>query len=1269
MATATTNTSSSSTKSKSIGKAAEVTPAVHKSAADRVSTEGGKRMYKMADGKSVELPADMTAEEAAKLEADGNAAKKQLGKGPAPKPVPNVKEKAKGKEKKAEKKAAPAKKKKPEIKGGKGKAHNVDGKGGKGAIKGKVGAWLLAKGAPSIARGQSKLAVLKTNEQKHDDAASKLSQTQKAVVPPALEGQSKSNSSQVKSVDDKPAPPVNEAQAKQALDQAIEANIPQNIEDVDNFKRDNKAGHMSAAAGLVVNTDKNAVSGTFGDMKQTPAPTPSDVKPEALPPEEIAPVTAKMNLGTDTIAPLQKEHTDVSNYTKEADSKLQEEGVTQEQLDMVDSGDLAEANKEKKGMAKKASTEPLAVQQFAQQQNKEVDKDLQQEETKGKDEIKNQRKKQLGSTKDKQNATKTGIEKKREEVTAKINQIYTDAQTKVTKKLADLETVAIKRFDDGNAEATKEFEGNVKSELDAFKDERYSGFWGWAKKAKDWLLGMDDLPQVKAIFDRNRAIFVKKVNTLVETISADNKKVVQECKDELANARKTIEEYVSKLGPELQDVGKKAQEEMNGKLDELDQFVAKKEKELQDKLADKQKAAIKAIDEKIEKMKEEMSGALSKLGKLLLLAAKKFFTWALEKFGFSLAEIEGIINKGAAVLKAIFTQPIQFVKNLMNAALTGFKNFGKNFLKHLQNALFEWLTGSLEGLVLPKTWDFKGIVGIALQMIGISYQNIRRHMVTEMGEPVVAGLEKTFTLVVTLVTEGPMAAWEQLKEMAGEMKEAFIEAVKDFIKTKIIEQAIQWLVSLFVPGAGIIKAIVGIYDTVVFFIQKAKTIMQMVGNFLGSIAEIASGNIGAAADAMENGLARGLSLVINFLAALLRLNGITDKIKNAIQKIRDKVDGVLSKVAKWIATKAKKLLAPVTAKIDQAKEWGQKKVDQAKEKVTDKIEQKQRESANKNLSPEEKKQKIDSGIRFLHAEEGKYLDSDRISKEDAANVARATKQNHTVFTSFKVVDKGDSWSYVYTASPEEEVPGKKKLPSSEELLELSKAHFVGDKIKFRSGDLIAFIMSKGVSKPTAERRLADWKKSPAQIFEYSSAANDKLKEMSFDATALEQGERPTSPGNRAKYGYGNPDQESATGLIIIKKGFEAKNQLPGYKSGDENDLNFLKTKAIFKSARSGKLFKWFDGDKNLMVLGHKHDAASHWNHGGGEEPHAKPGHTQMKEENSIWNRNHKNYQGPEEKYESAASGAEAGVYEKPSKDRVPPSHPMWWDIKHTNYVP
>jgi len=869
----------------------------------------GKDYFRNREGKLIELPNDITASEAADLEAQAVASEKQLGKGPPPQPVPDVKKLDKKEDKKTQLKPH-AKGKKP----GRGKGKSASGAGAAAAMlkavgTSKVAQYLASKAAPVVSKGFGKLQQLRQNQQTHDSADEKRGQSEQAVLIPPSEGQSKSNAGQVNVVSDRPAPKVDANKGKQTLQQKLKENVPRRVEDVDNFKRDKKAQHTGADVLKVVQVDKSAVVSTFQDMGHTPPPAPREFEPEPLPPPEPAPPTNALGLGKDGIAPLQKEHTDVSNYTKEADSKLKEEGVTQEQLDMVDSGDLANANKEKKGMEKTAQTEPLAVQKFAQDQNQKVETELKKEENKKRQDMGARRKTNLGVTGQKQKNTKTALEKKRDEVATKINGIYTAAQDKVKKRLADLEIESMKRFDNGNNKATQEFEDTVNRELSDFKADRYSGWFGWARKVRDWWKGMDDLPAVKAIFDRNREKFVATINKLVEDISADNKKVIQECKDELQNARTQIKDYVDKLGPALKDIGKKAAEEMNSKLDQMDSFIAKREEELQNQLKDKQTAAIKAIDEKIEKMKEAMAGALAKLGKLLLWAAKKFFTWALEKVGFSLSTIDTIINKGAAVLKAIFTKPIQFVKNLISAAMTGFKNFAKNFLKHLKDAVFEWLTGSLEGFQLPQVWDFKGIISVALQMIGISYPNIRRHMVSVMTEPVVAGLEKSFTLVQTLIKEGPMAAWEQLKEMAGEMRDAFVDAVKDFIKQKIVEQAIITIGSIFVPGAGIIRAIIGIYDTIVFLIQKAKTIIKMIGNFLGSISEIASGNIGAAADAMEQGLARGLAIVIGFLATIARLSGVTNAVRNAIQSIRAKVDAVLLKVATWIATKAKALIS------------------------------------------------------------------------------------------------------------------------------------------------------------------------------------------------------------------------------------------------------------------------------------------------------------------------------------------------------------------------
>ena len=62
-----------------------------------------------------------------------------------------------------------------------------------------------------------------------------------------------------------------------------------------------------------------------------------------------------------------------------------------------------------------------------------------------------------------------------------------------------------------------------------------------------------------------------------------------------------------------------------------------------------------------------------------------------------------------------------------------------------------------------------------------------------------------------------------------------------------------------------------------------------------------------AADAREKGWPPRSSSVINFLAAkFLRLDGITSKIRAAIQKLRDKVDKMLDRVVEWIVIKAKR---------------------------------------------------------------------------------------------------------------------------------------------------------------------------------------------------------------------------------------------------------------------------------------------------------------------------------------------------------------------------
>jgi hypothetical protein len=133
-----------------------------------------------------------------------------------------------------------------------------------------------------------------------------------------------------------------------------------------------------------------------------------------------------------------------------------------------------------------------------------------------------------------------------------------------------------------------------------------------------------------------------------------------------------------------------------------------------------------------------------------------------------------------------------------------------------------------------------------------------------------------------------------------------VKQLTDWVLVEVVKKAVAHVLLMFVPGAGIVRAIIGIYDTVMFFIRRAAEIARMVGNFLSSIGEIAAGNIAAAAAALENGLARALKLVIDFLARLLKLDGIPGKVRGVIDKLAGKVEAVVDRVVEALVRIAKK---------------------------------------------------------------------------------------------------------------------------------------------------------------------------------------------------------------------------------------------------------------------------------------------------------------------------------------------------------------------------
>ncbi|HYR12569.1 MAG TPA: hypothetical protein VEQ60_32570, partial [Longimicrobium sp.] len=322
-----------------------------------------------------------------------------------------------------------------------------------------------------------------------------------------------------------------------------------------------------------------------------------------------------------------------------------------------------------------------------------------------------------------------------------------------------------------------------------------------------------------------------------------------------------------------------------------------------------------------------LPNAFRKVAGVFLDIIGGFFSWAAGQV-MKLLEIVfdvvspgamGYIKKTGAALLSILKNPLPFVGNLVKAAKAGFMNFAGRFGTHLKAGLIEWLTGSLPGIYIPKAFTLAELVKFVFSALGLTWANVRAKLVKVVGEPAVKAMETGFDIVVTLVTQGPAAAWDKIKAALGSLQDMVIGGITDLVVDAVVKKAIPKLIAMFIPGAGFISAILSIYDTVMVFVSKISKIIQVVTGFINSIVAIAAGNIGAAATRVEGILAGLLSLAISFLAGFAGLGRISDKIMGVLAKVRAPIDKALDALINWIVTMAKKLFAKVFGKKDDPK--------------------------------------------------------------------------------------------------------------------------------------------------------------------------------------------------------------------------------------------------------------------------------------------------------------------------------------------------------------
>lgn len=495
-----------------------------------------------------------------------------------------------------------------------------------------------------------------------------------------------------------------------------------------------------------------------------------------------------------------------------------------------------------------------------------------------------------------QSEAKGTDEQKRAEIGQKIDSIYTATTTDVQSLLTALDGAVTSTFSRGTEEAKSAAIQYIKHETTRYKEQRYEGLGGTFSKLGDWAF---DMPaEYFEFFREGRELYSAKLGEAIAAVADIVADHMARAKERIQRGRGEIAEFVKQQPKALRAIAQQMAGDASDKFRDLEQTVDAKKDELVDALAAKYQEAEQALNTELDTLMAEDKG--------LWAQAKDALSETIGTIKQLKDMLAGALAAAASVATRIIENPIGFLSNLITAVKQGLTAFAGNIGAHLQQGLIGWLTGALgsAGITLPEKFDAAGIFQMVASVLGVTWQNIRGHIVRGLGpkgEQIMGGLEKAWDVLQVIREKGLVGLWGYVQNMIGDIKSMVMDQIKSMLETEIIKAGIDWLIGILGgPAGAFIKAVQFIVRIVTWFMNNAARVAALVNSVVSSIGAIAKGDVAGAAKYIENSLAKAVPVMISFLADLLGLGGVAKRVQAIITKAKALID----KAIKWVVGKA-----------------------------------------------------------------------------------------------------------------------------------------------------------------------------------------------------------------------------------------------------------------------------------------------------------------------------------------------------------------------------
>ena len=662
-----------------------------------------------------------------------------------------------------------------------------------------------------------------------------------------------------------------------------------------------------------VAAETNKVQANYAPIEATP-PAGAPAQGQVLPPQPAVSETAPVAAQAAVPDAVPAENVSLDKDAAEASKKAEDAGMHTAPANLVTSGPVAEARGAQGELDQAAKEDTAKVIAGQQQALTKAEGDMAALQAQTLAALEASRTGTAKSNESRQTAMVGSEESKRANAAKEAQKTFGDAKTLVAALINKLPTTAMEEWDTAKIVLSAKFKADLAPVQDKV-NKRHSGVSGFFVSVWDTATGLPGWAEEG--YTKAEKAFGDGVIAKLKEISTKVNAVIAACDVIIVNARTHINKLYDDLPESMRSFADQEKTRFASQLDQLHNEVIATRDNFNKGLVSNASAAVDEVRAEIAELRKKAGGLLGRIvdavNRFIDDPVKFIIEGLLELLGIPPASFWAVVAKIKKVVRQIADDPMHFANNLLQGLADGFGLFFSNFGTHLLKGFLEWLLGGVQGVQVPKDVSVKSIVTFFLQLMGITWPNIRKILVKLIGAKNVALVEKVYSMVSLLIEKGSEGIFEMIKEKLDPQAivDQVVQMAVEFMVSAIIKQVAARIIMLFNPAGAILQALEAIYRVLKWIFQNAARIFTLVETVVNGIADILAGNTAAFAAAVEKGLAMLIAPVISFIADYLSLGDLPSIVAEKVKSMRDWILDMIEKALTWLIEKGKALLAAV----------------------------------------------------------------------------------------------------------------------------------------------------------------------------------------------------------------------------------------------------------------------------------------------------------------------------------------------------------------------